>query len=79
MQHQIVDSFHVALGRAIAGHRKWRRLTGKELAKDLGITNVHLSYVEHGKTSVSLDLLRTIAARFGITLGALINDAESNV
>lgn len=40
----------------IRNFRVKKQISQKTLAKELGITNVHLSYVEHGKNNISINL-----------------------
>jgi len=52
--------------------RKKYNLSQKELAGDVGVTQMAISYYERGKRNPNLKTLSAIAEYFGVTVGQLI-------
>ena len=57
----------VEMGRRIAQRRKSFQLKQKELAEKLGVSNNHLSGIELGKTSPSLEVFIRICTELDVT------------
>lgn len=62
----------VEMGRRIAQRRKSFQLKQKELAEKLGVSNNHLSGIELGKTSPSLEVFIRICTELDVTLDYLL-------
>ncbi|KGF70768.1 transcriptional regulator [Hoeflea sp. BAL378] len=56
----------------IRTYRKYRGMTGSELAQAAGISQPHLSDIENGKKAGSVDVLRRIAAALRVDLDDLV-------
>ena len=59
-------------GKRIQKLRKSQGLTQEQLAEELNISAVHMSKIESGKRSCSLDVLAEIAVFFGASLDYLV-------
>ena len=59
-------------GKRIQKLRKSQGLTQEQLAEELNISAVHMSLIEIGKRSCSLDVLAEIAVFFGASLDYLV-------
>ena len=59
------------IGEIIRAHRKLRRLTLMELAKETGIDQGNLSRIEQGKQSLTNETMTLLASAFGLTLAEL--------
>jgi transcriptional regulator with XRE-family HTH domain len=66
----------VALGDAIRRHRKAHDLSQEELAQIVGMDRSYLGQVERGENSIALLPLAQIAEALGMSLAALMADAE---
>jgi transcriptional regulator with XRE-family HTH domain len=64
-------------GKRIAWARKQRGMTGHELARAIGVRNVHLSYLENDHRDMSLPLLQKIASVLGVTVGFLLMETDT--
>jgi transcriptional regulator with XRE-family HTH domain len=56
------------VGERIAGLRKKRGLTLEDLDRGTGLTRSYLSKLERGRTSISVDNLRTVAHYLGVEM-----------
>ena len=56
------------VGERIAGLRKQRGLTLEDLDRGTGLTPSYLSKLERGRTSISVDNLRTVAHYLGVEM-----------
>tara|TARA_R110000868_G_scaffold307442_1_gene569107 strand:+ start:13392 stop:13961 length:570 start_codon:yes stop_codon:yes gene_type:complete len=59
-------------------HRKLRRWTQPELARQIGTTAATISRLETADMSVSIEWLQRFADVFGVAVSALIDDAQSS-
>ena len=59
-----IDKKYGKVGATIRGMRLMEGLTQKELARKLGIHQVHISQMEHGKRTVGKNLARKLAKVF---------------
>lgn len=59
--------------------RRERRLTQAELAQRLGISASYLNLLEHNRRKITVDLLFSIAAFFGVQPAELIDDDEDRL
>ncbi len=64
------------LGERLRALRLARGLSGVEMARRLGITNVYLCYLEHDKYDPSISTVARFASVFGVTLSYLLQDVE---
>jgi transcriptional regulator with XRE-family HTH domain len=62
----------ILTGKRIQKLRKSQGLTQEQLAEELNISAVHMSKIEIGKRSCSLDVLAEIAVFFGASLDYLV-------
>lgn len=60
------------IGKKILQLRKKKRISGKELARRLGIERTNLTRLERGHTSARITLFRQIAIALGVSLEELI-------
>lgn len=65
----------VEMGRRIAQRRKSFHLKQKELAEKLGVSNNHLSGIELGKASPSLDVFVRLCNELDVTPDYLLEGA----
>ena len=72
-----MDYDRKALGEAISRKRIEAGFTQEILSGLSGITRSHLSLIETGSTSVTLDTLWHIAEALSIPLSAIIKELES--
>lgn len=56
---------------------KVHRMTGHDLAKAIGVRNVHLSYIENGHRRMSLDLLLSIADVLDVAVGYILGETDN--
>jgi transcriptional regulator with XRE-family HTH domain len=64
------------LGQVVKRRREMRHRTLDDLAHEAGISRRTLAYVEAGAHAVTVENLRDIAHALGVTLSALIAEAE---
>ena len=64
------------IGKRIKSHRIQRKMTQANLAERIGISNVHISYIETGTKRVSLDVLLKIVNEFDLSLDSLVLEDE---
>lgn len=64
------------LGLRIKKRRKALQVTQQELATTIGMTPQHISAIEKGKSSPSLDILPKIAESLGVTTDYLLTGRE---
>ena len=69
----------MGLGERIKLKREELGLTQLQLAQALGVTPQHISVIEKGKRSPSLDSLAKLAQELGVTTDYLITGKESVV
>jgi DNA-binding XRE family transcriptional regulator len=70
------ESMPVLLGAKLRYLRQQRQMTQEELARQLGLRRQgHVSNLEMGRKTPSLDLLVQIADLFGVTTDYLLHDA----
>jgi transcriptional regulator with XRE-family HTH domain len=70
-------SYHI-FGERVRQGRNHLGLTQKELAVMLGVTSQHISAIERGKRSPSLDSIAKIARELGVTVDYLICGEKVN-
>lgn len=66
----------VAFGQVVRRERERRGLSQEALAAEAGVHRTHVSLVELGRHSVSLDVAGRFAAAFGMSLSALVGKVE---
>ncbi|MGH3313411.1 MAG: helix-turn-helix domain-containing protein [Streptomyces sp.] len=71
------EAEEVRLGIAIRAYRTMRRMTLRSLAAEAGASPSFISQLEHGRTSVSVGMLRRIAGALGITVADLFAPGAS--
>lgn len=64
------------LGKALKMMRVFHDLTQKELSEKLGVSKSHLSEIESGKTSPSLDLLKRYSEAFDVPTSSIMLFSE---
>lgn len=68
------EAFQIGFGRRIVAFRKSRNMTQEQLADGASMTRNSLSDIELGKTNVSLNTARRIAAVLKCTVAELMPD-----
>lgn len=63
-----------AVGKRVATRRLAQGLTQDELARKLGVSNAHVSYLERGERGPSLYMLHKLARVLGTSVGRLVPD-----
>jgi transcriptional regulator with XRE-family HTH domain len=58
--------------------RKEKGLTQQELADEIGLHITHLSRIENGHLTPSLDVFKKLAAIYDVSTDFLLNEAEEN-
>ena len=71
---EIVD--YKEIGRRIKSYRMQKTLGQSELARIIGISQTHLSNLEHGRTGMTLDILVKLAKILECSLDELALGAE---
>lgn len=66
------------LGERIRQIRLAKNIQSNELADKIGITNVYLSYIEHGTKTPKFDTLQEICDALGVTLSEFFTFAEKS-
>jgi transcriptional regulator with XRE-family HTH domain len=69
----------MGLGERVKARREELGLTQLQLAQALGVTPQHISVIEKGKRSPSLESLAKLAQELGVTTDFLITGKESVV
>ena len=67
------------IGKRISQTRRIRGITQEKLAEELDITTKHMSLVERGVSSLSLERLIELSSYFDCTLDFLILGTENNI
>lgn len=62
MTMKLIDPKYQDLGNAIRTIRMNCGMAQNQLARHVGVTNVHINHLERGRSDPSLELLRSIAA-----------------
>jgi len=73
-----VKDFLKVLGNRIKGERKKKGLTQEELAEKTGISNNFVSYIEAGKKTASLKVIKKISDVLEMPLSELFKDIPSS-
>jgi len=66
----------MAFGRVVRQERLRRGLSQEALAHEAGVHRTHVSLVELGRHSVSLDVAARFAKAFNLSLSVLVGRAE---
>lgn len=66
----------IKMGRILARLRKDQGLTQQQLAEELGVTGKTISRWETGAYLPPIDILQSIAERYGITVDQLLNGRD---
>lgn len=64
-------SIHEKFGQAVATLRKEKGYSQERFAFEAGIARKYMSDIENGKRNVSLDVIKRIADKLGISLSEL--------
>lgn len=72
----IYEEYYKCLGENIAFYRKRRGLTQEKLAEMVDVNNVHISHIETGDRSASLDLIFAIARALDVEPYKLFKSKE---
>lgn len=72
----IHEEYYKCLGENIAFYRRRMKLTQEKLAEIVGVNNVHISHIETGDRSASLDLVFAIADALGVEPYKLFQNKE---
>ncbi len=64
-------SIHEKFGQAVATLRKGKGYSQERFAFEAGIARKYMSDIENGKRNVSLDVIKRIADKLGISLSEL--------
>ena len=67
----------VKVGRMIKMLRKEKGVSLRELAKEVGVSFVNISYIENGKIETSKEVLRKIAEKLGYNFDKLLSLTSS--
>ena len=74
-----MEKLNQEIGKRISQTRRMRGITQEKLAEELDITTKHMSSVERGVSSLSLEKLIELGSYFDCTLDYLILGTESNM
>lgn len=66
-------------GKVVLRRRLEARLSQEKLAETAGVHRNHLSLIERGKHLPNLALVHSLAGVFGVSMSALVAEAESEV
>ncbi len=64
------------LGQRIRQRREALKLTQQQLAEALGVTPQHISVIEQGKRSISVEGLAKLAEELGVSIDYLVTGKE---
>lgn len=67
----------MSVGVNVRRLRKERSIRQDELAAAINVHQTHISRIENGEKSPSLEVTRHLAAFFGVTIDELISSEES--
>ncbi|MDB4031343.1 helix-turn-helix domain-containing protein, partial [bacterium] len=67
----------IKVGRMIKMLRKEKGVSLRELAKEVGVSFVNISYIENGKIETSKEVLRKIAEKLGYNFDKLLSLTSS--
>ena len=67
----------IKVGRMIKALRKEKNVSLRELAKEVGVSFVNISYIENGKIETSKEILRKIAETLGYNFDKLLSLTDS--
>ena len=70
-------SIHEKFGQAVATLRKEKGYSQERFAFEAGIARKYMSDIENGKRNVSLDVIKRIADKLGISLSELFAKVEN--
>ncbi len=68
----------LAFGNVVRKHRKESGLSQEALAEKASIHHTHVGLIERGERNASLDVAYRVARALGLTLSALIAEAEKH-
>uniref|UniRef100_A0A6M3JE49 Putative DNA binding, helix-turn-helix domain containing protein n=1 Tax=viral metagenome TaxID=1070528 RepID=A0A6M3JE49_9ZZZZ len=74
LSERIMEEDSVLLGERLQRVRKVKRLYQKELAKDLGISQTYMSYLESGRVEIKVNFLIKWAVRLGLRTNIIFNE-----
>ena len=69
-------NIHEKFGLAVAVLRKEKGYSQERFALEANIARKYMSDIENGKRNVSLDVMKRIADKLGVTLSVLLDKAE---
>ena len=69
-------NIHEKFGLAVAVLRKEKGYSQERFALEANIARKYMSDIENGKRNVSLDVMKRIADKLGVTLSVLVHKAE---
>ena len=72
----IYEEYYKCLGENIAFYRRRKKLTQEKLAEIVDVNNVHISHIETGDRSASLDLIFAIAEALNVEPYKLFQNKE---
>lgn len=68
---------YTEMGQRIKAARMQRLLGQSELARLIGVSQTHMSNIEHGKVGLTLEVLWRLTQVFGCSLDAIVIGKES--
>lgn len=69
-------NIHEKFGLAVAVLRKEKGYSQERFALEANIARKYMSDIENGKRNVSLDVMKRIADKLGVSLSVLLDKAE---
>lgn len=72
-----VYPYSAEYGARLRKIRKEQRLSGKEMARRIGISPQHLSQIERGLTNIKLEVLAPLIKALQVSFGALDEEDKS--
>ena len=73
-----MGDFYLQMGKRISNLRKLHNMTQEQLAEVMDVSVKHISSIERGKSSLSLEKLVDLSDYFGCTLDYLIKGKTFN-
>ena len=73
-----MGDFYLQMGKRISNLRKLHNMTQEQLAEVMDVSVKHISSIERGKSSLSLEKLVDLSDYFGCTLDYLIKGKSYN-
>lgn len=73
---KVATKLTAAFAAAVKRHRKRRGISQEKLAESAAVHRTYVGLIERGERTPTIDVAERIAKAFGLSLSALIKEAE---